>query len=312
MTDYLLDYGIESTDSLFADKSIELNKEHYQLIKVAHTFFYIDKQSDVVIRLEPFKNSRGTAIISVMKKNKHICHYRHHIEEGLAHKYNYNRFLEVLVFLAQTSFYFLLEDISRQEVVDFLSMNDDCRLRIQTIDNSVVDRPHHEFVSMDICNDHPYKSQNIDFHVVVKPEISDRLIMRNLAIFSDFYVDRVKKLYQVKQTIHYHSINKEFHHYELVIRGDYNAELKINYDKKKAKTIFSLHTYPHGEPAVKTKQVSVPHDNNFQVSIFKMVGELFLHKYPSTELVAYFDDLHMDVSNGLEKDHLTLLDMVEI
>lgn len=312
MADYLLYYGIETSANRFPNKSIELDKDHYQLIKATNTFFYIDKQSDIVIRLEPFKNSRGTAIISVMKKNQLICHYRHHIEEGLVHHYNYNRFLEVLVFLAQTSFYFLLEDISRQEVVDFLNKNDNCRLKVQTIDNSVVDRPHHEFVSMDICNDHPYNSQKIDLYVVSKPEISDRLIMRNLAIFNDFYVDRVKKLYQVQQTIHYHSINKEFHHYELVIRGDYHAELKIKYDKKKAKTMFSLHTYPHGEPTIKTKNMVIPHDDNFHASIFKMVGELFLHKYPSTELVAYFDELHMDVSNGLEKDHLTLLDMVEI
>lgn len=312
MTDYLLDYGIETRANRFPNKSIELDKDHYQLIKADKTFFYIDKQSDTVIRLEPFKNSRGTAIISVLKKNKHICHYRHFIEEALVHHYNYNRYLEVLVFLAQTSFYFLLEGISRKEVVDFLNTNDDCRLKVQTIDNSVVDRPHHEFVSMDICNDHPYNSQKIDLFVVVKPEISNRLIMRNLAIFNDFYVDRVKKLYQVPQTIHYHSISKDFHHYELVIRGDYYAELKINYDKKKVKTIFSLHTYPHGERAVKTKQVSIPHDDNFHAAIFKMVGELFLHKYPSTELVAYFNDMHMDVSNGLDKDHLTLLDMVEI
>lgn len=312
MTDYLLAYGIETSAKRFPNKSIELDKDHYQLIKADKTFFYIDKQSDTVIRLEPFKTSRGTAIISVMKKNKHICHYRHHIEEGLVHDYNYNRFLEVLVFLAQTSFYFLLEAVSRQEVVDFLNTNDNCRLKVQTIDNSVVDRPHHEFVSMDICNDHPYNSQKIDLFVVVKPEISDRLIMRNLAIFNDFYVNRVKKLYQVQQTIHYHSINKDFHHYELVIRGDYYAELKIKYDKKKAKTIFSLQTYPHGELTVKVKQVIVQHDDNFQNFIFKMVGELFLHKYPSPELVTYFDDLHMDVSNGLEKDHLTLLDMVEI
>jgi len=312
MPDYLLNYGIETSEKIFPNKSIELDKDHYQLIKADKTFFYIDKQSDIVIRLEPFKNSRGTAIISVMKKNKYICHYRHFIEEGLVHSYNYNRFLETLVFLAQTSFYFLLEDISKQEVVDFLNKNDNCRLKVQTIDNSVVDRPHHEFVSMDICNDHPYNSQKIDLHVVVKPEISDRLIMRNLAIFNDFHVVRIKKLYEVKLTIHYHSINKDFHHYELVIRGDYYAELKIKYNKNKAKTIFSLQTYPHGEPAVKIKQVSIPHDDNFQASILKVAGELFLHQYPSTELVAYFNDLHMDVSNGLNKDHLTLLDMVEI
>lgn len=312
MINYLKKYKIET--AVDTVPSVELDKDHYQIIKADGFFFYIDKQSDIVIRFNAFKPYAGDNIpLAVMKKNQIVCEYFHPVKIGLKFRAYNQQWLEHMVFLAQTSFYFLLEKRERQDVVNFLNKNAGCHIRVQTLNNSITATPLYVFVSMDIYNLKSLDSQRIDIHASVNTKANHRLMSSyDSAFLSDNVTAKLVKRYTIKRMEHFHSLNKDFHYYEVTLAGDYFGRVMIHYDMNKKKATFSLLTYVHGEPVVKKRHILIEPDSNFQINILQTLEKLYLGKYPSPALINHFKDWHTDISNGLGEDHLTVLEMFEI
>lgn len=305
MQDYLKSSGTEP--------SIELDKDHYQLIKDVGFFLYIDKKSDIVIKFDYFQVSQADKVsISVIQKDIVICQYSHPIDPTLKFKYFYGQWLEYMVFIAQTSFYFLLEQRERDDVVAYLNAKDGCSIRVQTINNSFSDSPCHVFVSMSICN-YKFNPLKTEIFASLNTNADGRLMVSSDAAFiMDNTTRKLVKRYTIKKMQHYNSLNNDVHYYEFTLAGDKFGRVMILYDMKKKKATFSLLTYLHGEPVIKKRHVLVEPDTNYQMNILNELERTYLGKYPSESLIEHFKEWHMDISNGLKKDHLTVLEMFEI
>lgn len=314
-TDYLWKYKIESDACRFATKSIERDNDHYQLIKADDFYFYIDKKSDVVVRFKHFLDNSSSVSVVVMKKNKKVCSYLHFMDSIFKLSQNYLELLEKIVMLAQTSFYFLIEGKNRDDVIDFLNENEDCSLSVRTVNSLVHDISSYLFLSMSVrCFYNIHVTNNrLDFDACLLTLADGRLMIDVTDTTSkSAIVEKLLKRYSIKKIKHYESFNKDLHYYTITLNHVRFAEISVLYNTKKNKTTFTLLTLCKGEPVLKKRHIMIEHNANFEINILKKIEELYLKQYPSEDLIKYFADSYMDVSNGLKKEHLTVLKMFDI
>lgn len=308
-TDYLWKYKIESDACRFTSKSIERDNDHYQLIKADDFYFYIDKKSDVVVRFETFLNNSESVSICVKKKSQDICHYFCAIDTVLNSTELYSELIDQLILLAQTSFYFLLTGKNRDDVVNFLNVNKGCTVWMRTIRRLLNGTSRDKVSSISIHNYNLPIADRIDINAMVKTAANGRLMINTKL---DSVIDKLIKRYAIKRIEHYESLHKDCHYYEVVLSDDPFGRILVFYDIKKKKTTFTLLTLSHEEPVLKNRHIEIEHKANFQINILNNIEKLFLTQYPSEDLIKYFANSYMDVSNGLKKEHLTVLEMFDI
>jgi len=316
MIDYLKDYKIVPESHTFDPDSIKFNKDRYQIIQYDGFLFCVDKQSDLVFKFKDVSPYRTDKIyVAIMKKNQVICEHFYFVASDLKHTIGTQiwQWFEHFVYLVQTSFYVLLEERERNDVVAYLENNPNATLRVKAFDNSRNYLPHYVFASLDIYNKGISNTVRSDIYASLQTKADNRLMVSSdSALVMEKTVNKLVKRYTIKQMQHYNSLNKDIHYYEVTLAGDEFGRVMILYDMNKKKATFSLLTYLHGEPVIKKRHVVVEPDKNYQVNILNELERNYLGKYPSESLIEHFKEWHMDISNGLKKDHLTVLEMFEI
>lgn len=316
MTDYLKDYKIVPKSHTFEPDSIKFNKYQYQIIQFDGFLFCVDKQSDLVFKFKAESPYRTDKIhVTIMKKNRVICEHFYFVASDLKHTIGTQiwQWFEHFVYLVQTSFYVLLDKRERNDVVNYLKNNPNSNLRVKALDNSCNYLPHYVFVSLDIYSKGTSNTVRSDIYASLQKNADNRLMFNSdSALVMDKNTSKLIKRYTIKQMQHYNSLNQDIHYYEVTLAGDKFGRVMILYDMKKKKAKFSLLTYFHGEPVIKKRHILVEPDQNYQVNILHELERTYLGAYPSAPLIEHFKEWHMDISNGLEEDHLAVLEMFEI
>lgn len=315
MLDYLKDYKIVPKSHTFDPDAVKFKFGSYQIIQFENFYFCVEEGSDIVFR---FKNESpyrtGHIPVSIMKRNRVICEHFFFVASDLKHRIGTQiwQWFEHFVYLVQTSFYTLLEKRERNDVVDYLKNHPKSVLRVQVLNRSNYrTNADYVFVSMDISN----KTSQLDFGrdiFVTLHSKSENRLMCNSYIPGSAVFNRVLKRYSIKKIEYLKSLNENFHYYEFSLTGKTYEQLMVQYDKNKNNAKFISLTYRHGEPVVKKRNIKIEADKDFHISIFTIVENLYLGNHPSDALINHFKDWHMDISNGINEDHLTVLDMFEI
>lgn len=315
MFDYLKDYKIVPKSHTFDTNDVKFKQGDYQIIKFENFFFCLSEGSDIVFR---FKNESpyrtGHIHVSIMKKNRVICEHFFFVASDLKHRIGTQiwQWFEHFVYLVQTSFYVLLEKRERNEVVAYLNKHHNSVIRVQVLNRANdFTNANYVFVSMDISIYTSNHSLKKDIFVSLHSKSGFRL-MSNHLVPSSFIFDRTLKRYAIREVSYYKSLNEDFHYYELSLVGNNYEKVMVLYDIKKKNAKFILLTYPHGEPVSKKRNIAIESENDFHTNIFNLLEKLYLHKHPSEALISHFNNWHMDISNGINEDHRTVLDMFEI
>lgn len=316
MTDYLKDYKIVPKSHTFEPNSIKFNTIRYQLIEFEKFLFCVDKESDLVFKFKNESPYRSDKIyVCIMKKSRVICEHFYFVPTDLKHKTGTQiwQWFEHFVFLVQTSFYVLLDKRNRNDVVTYFNNTPNSTIRVQVADHSRNCVPHYVFVSLDIYSKGTSNTVRSDIYASLQKNADNRLMFNSdSALVMDKNTSKLIKRYTIKQMQHYNSLNQDIHYYEVTLAGDKFGRVMILYDMKKKKATFSLLTYFHGEPVIKKRHILVEPDQNYQVNILHELERTYLGAYPSAPLIEHFKEWHMDISNGLEEDHLAVLEMFEI
>lgn len=316
MTDYLKDYEIVPKSHTFEPDSIKFNTSRYQIIQFDKFLFCVDKESDLVFKFKNESPYRTDKIhVCIMKKNLIICEHFYFVASDLKHTIGTQvwQWFEHFVYLVQTSFYVLLEERERNDVVAYLENNPNATLRVKALDNSCNYLPHYVFVSLDIYSKGISNTVRSDIYASLQTKADNRLMVSaDSALVMEKTISKLVKRYSIKKMQHYNSLNNDVHYYEVTLAGDTFGRVMILYDMNKKKATFSLLTYLHGEPVIKKRHVLVEPDKNYQVNILNELERTYLGQYPSEPLIEHFKEWHMDISNGLKEDHLTVLEMFEI
>lgn len=315
MLDYLKDYKIVPKSHIFDTTAVKFKLGKYQLIQVDNSLFCLSEGSDIVFR---FKNESpyrtGHIHVAIMKKNRVICEHFYFVPTDLKHKMGTQiwQWFEHMVFLVQTSFYVLLDKRDRNDIVTYFNNTPNSTIRVQVADHSRNCVPHYVFVSLDIFHKSVSYNTQSDIYLSQQPNADDRLMRKSHLFSSSNIIQKLVKRYTIKQFEYSHSLNKDAHYYEINLTGNNYERMMILYDQKKKMAKFTSLTYRHGEPVLKKRNIPIESDENFNLTILHTLEKLYLRKHPSDELISHFNDWHMDISNGLEDDHLTVLEMFEI
>lgn len=316
MTDYLKDYEIVPKSHTFEPDSIKFNTSRYQIIQFDKFLFCVDKESDLVFKFKNESPYRTDKIhVCIMKKNRIICEHFYFVATDLKHRTGTQiwQWFEHFVYLVQTSFYVLLDKRDRNDVVTYLNNTPNSTIRVQVVDHSRNHVPHYVFVSLDIFHKSIASNTRSDIFLSLQSNADDRLMRKyHLALSNSQVTQKLTKRYAIKQLDYFHSLNKDFHYYEVNLIGNNYERVMVLYDIKKKNAKFTSLTYRHGEPVLKKRNVVIEPDENFHVNILKTLENIYLRKHPSDELISHFNDWHMDISNGLGEDHLAVLEMFEI
>lgn len=307
----MLDYLKTSSN---AEPSVELNTDDYQLIKNDGFYLYIKKQSNIVIRFDYFNTAYDDKVsVYVIQDDNILCQYYHPIHPTLKFKYFYTQWLEHLVVLAQNCFFFLLPDRERQEVVHFLNTNTACAIQVQTLDNFNVNSTERVFLSMHIYDCESNNFKKINKRVSIINKAGNRLMVSNYSsIVMDTITRKLVRRYDIKEILCYQTLNKEFHYYEISLKGDCFDIVTIVYDEKEKIATFTTLINFNDEFLVDRQTIDIENDQKLQVNIFNILEKRYLCKYPSEALINHFKEGHIDISDGIGTEHLPLLDMLEI
>lgn len=315
MTDYLKDYKIVPKSHTFEPNSIKFNTSRYQLIEFEKFLFCVDKESDLVFKFKNESPYRTDKIyVCIMKKNRVICEHFYFVPTDLKHRMGTQiwQWFEHFVFLVQTSFYVLLDKRERNDVVTYFNNTPNSTIRVQVADHSRNCVPHYVFVSLDIFHKSVSYDTRSDIFLSQQPNADDRLMRKSHLFSSSNVIQKLVKRYTIKQFEYSHSLNKDAHYYEINLTGNNYERMMVLYDMKKKMAKFTSLTYRHGEPVLKKRNIAIEPDENFHHHILHALETIYLRKHPSDELISHFNDWHMDISNGLEEDHLAVLEMFEI
>jgi hypothetical protein len=315
MIDYLKDYKIVPKSHTFEPDSIKFDKDRYQIIKFDEFLFCVDKQSDLVFKFKDVSPYRTDKIyVAIMKKNRVICEHFYFVASDLKHTIGTQiwQWYEHFVYLVQTSFYVLLDKRERNDVVNYLKNKPNSTVRVQSLNNSSSYLPRYVFVSLDIYN-YKFNPLKTEIFASLNTNADGRLMVSSdSALLMCNITSKLVKRYAIKRIQHYNSLNNDVHYYEVTLASDNFGRVMILYDMNKKKATFSFLTYLHGEPVIKKRHVVVEPDKNYQVNILNELERTYLGQYPSAPLIEHFKEWHMDISNGLKEDHLTVLEMFEI
>jgi len=315
MLDYLKDYKIVPKSHTFAPDDIKFKQGDYQIIMFEKFYFCVTEGSDVVFRFRnesPYRT--GHIHVSIMKKNKVICEHFFFVASDLKHRLGTQiwQWFEHFVYLVKTSFYVLLEKRERNDVVTYLNKNPNAVVRVQVLhQTNFRTNADYVFVSMDISTRTSDHSLQRDLLLSLHSKSGFRIMSRSFIPGSAVF-NRTLKRYAIEKIEYHKSINEDFHYYEFSLLGINYEKLMVLYDMKKKIAKFISLRYRHGEPFSKTRNIPIDSEKDFHVEIFTILEKKYLYNHPSEALISHFNNWHMDISKGLNEDHVTVLDMFEI